>query len=57
MVALRRKPVLSAAEEDEEVAIEEIRESPVTAFEVLEVVSGMIGKTIEELEKELDEDE
>ena len=61
MVALRReveaKPETATENLDEEEVVEEaITHSPVTAYEVTEVLATLLGKTVEEVEKELDEE-
>lgn len=53
MVALKREPALKKNKKED--VLKEIRESPVTAYEVLEIVADITGKTPEELDKELDE--
>jgi ATP-dependent Clp protease ATP-binding subunit ClpA len=62
MVAIRRagnspqEPVAPSEEVIEE-AFEVISESPVTALEITEVMAAITGKSVEEIEKELDEEE
>jgi ATP-dependent Clp protease ATP-binding subunit ClpA len=61
MVALRREteviPKIETENLDEEAAVEEaLTHSPVTAYEVTEVVATLLGKTVEQVETELDEE-
>ncbi len=61
MVALRREteviPKIKTENLDEEAAVEEaLIQSPVTAYEVTEVVATLLGKTVEQVETELDEE-